>query len=166
VPSTRASTIAALALVLTVDLSNLAAVTADLRDGDRTLGRLLDHVPGPPVGARSLPLLFHSYRKDVVLLLDHATEWLCLLPGVVDWENYEARGFCFPVRFRGGVKRPNIEALRRGDPTGAGLDVTDFVYVGPQCPPPLRSRVAATFPVITRCGSITVYSRAPLTKAP
>ena len=125
---------------------------------------LLEGLPEMPKGSRVLPMLLHAQPEDRILLLEHLTDYLCLRDGVINWDDYEARGFCFPVRFREGVEPPDPGDYRRGDYARLDRDLgrVDVVLAGPRCPSRLRDRLAITLPVIRQVGKVTIYSRSPL----
>ena len=163
VPRTRWGLALTLTVVVIAAAMDLIAVGAEIRDGDRDLTTLLIGVPELPGGSRVLPILFHPQPENRVLLREHLVNYLCLRDGVVNWDNYEARGFCFPVRFRPEIDPPDPSSLRRGDDSKMGRDLgrTDLAIVGPACPSKLRVRMAATFPAAWPVGRLTIYSRLP-----
>lgn len=163
-----------LGLILTLAASTvvaglgLSASSAEIHEGDRSLSALLEGLPDMPKGSRVLPMLLHAQPEDRILLLEHLTDYLCLGEGVVNWDDYEARGFCFPVRFREGVEPPDPGDYRRGDYSRLDRDLgrVDVVLAGPRCPQELRDRLASALPVVRRVGKVTIYSRSPLDLRP
>ena len=152
-------------LVATVALS---AASAEILEGDRSLTALLEGLPEMPEGSRVLPMLLHAQPEDRILLLEHLSDYLCFRPGVVNWDDYEARGFCFPVRFRDGVEPPDPGDYRRGDYGRIDRDLgrVDVVLAGPRCPRELRDRLASALPVVREVGKVTIYSRSTPARRP
>jgi hypothetical protein len=116
-------------------LALLAAVNLGyLLHGYRELGAQVDGFlaglgPVAP-NTRVLTLLFErSWSTDA---LSHATGYVAIEKGLVDWDNYEAKTDFFPVRFRDSVDFPRLA----GVPPNPGsyrvkpnLDQVDALYL-------------------------------------
>ncbi|HEX4965953.1 MAG TPA: hypothetical protein VF173_34405 [Thermoanaerobaculia bacterium] len=66
--------------------------------------------------SRVLSLLFrrNTDALDVADVLSHATGYVALEKGLVDWDNYEATLPYFPIRFREGVQLPQLDGVALG----------------------------------------------------
>ncbi len=101
----RGAAVAAGGLAL-VALGNLGYLIHGYRAlGARVDGFLAGLAPVAP-NSRELTLLFERvWPTDV---LSHATGYVALEKGLVDWDNYEAKIDFFPVRFRESVSIPDL----------------------------------------------------------
>ncbi len=160
-PRTRQTVNCALFLSAGLALVGLAAVANTFGKGDQQVNHLLSSLREPPNGARILPLFLSSPPQDRILLREHLVDRLCLQSAVVNWDNYEAHGFCFPVRFRPHQPVPDLDRIRRRDYSQFRDDMklVDLLYLGPYCPPELLSLITEEFPRVQSSGDITVYSR-------
>ena len=90
-------------------LGNLGYLIQGYRElGAEVDGFLAGLEPVAP-NTRELTLLFErTWPTDV---LSHATGYVALEKGLVDWDNYEAKTDFFPVRFRDSVDFPELRGL-------------------------------------------------------
>jgi len=111
-PRWRAAGVAVLTVAALVNLGYLICWY-------RVLGEEVRHfVAGlEPVrpGSRVLSLLFsRNAIAEYSDVLSHATGYVALEKGLIDWDNYEAKYSFFPVRFRDGVELPQIDGVALG----------------------------------------------------
>ncbi len=104
----RGATAAAGGLVL-LALGNLGCLVHGYRQlGAQVDGFLAGLEPVTP-NTRVLTLLFErTWPTDV---LSHATGYVALEKGLVDWDNYEAKTDFFPVRFRDSAGSPDLSGF-------------------------------------------------------
>ena len=125
----RAETAGAAALALAA-LANLGLLIHGYRALGVEVERYLAGLEPARPNTRVLALLFaHVGPIDV---LAHATGYVALERGLIDWDNYEAKAAHFPVRFRGSVTFPDLSDIL-WDPGSYRVrpnrDLVDAVYL-------------------------------------
>ena len=129
-PRWRGAGIAVLAVAALVNLGFLVHWYRELGEEVRQFVAGLE--PVRP-GSRVLSLLFrrNTGPANYADVLSHATGYVALEKGLVDWDNYEAKVSFFPVRFRDGVQFPQLEGVTLGPGSllvRRNLSTLDAVY--------------------------------------
>jgi len=119
--------------------------------------------PVPP-NSRVLSLLFRRYQaSEHTDVYSHATGYVAMEKGLIDWDNYEAKEKHFSTRFRSTVDFPNLPGIL-WDPGSflvmANRDKIDAVYTW-QMPPghPLRARLRRSYRLTSRIGGGELWEK-------
>jgi hypothetical protein len=153
-------------LAFVVGLTLLYWSTAYLDEWNRFIVFLREGATPIPIGSSVLPLSCNTLVRGRIEVIEHVGDYDCLSPGVVNWDNYEARGFCFPVRYAPGVVPPEIGPIKGGDLSGldSAMARSDVVLLWKPSRA-LEAKVAAEFPAVSRPNGLVIRSRYPLLPA-
>jgi hypothetical protein len=155
----RAVAVGALSLLA---VAHVTLLVQGYRILDREMREYLSGTAAIAPDSRVLPLLFDR-RVAIAGLgsIDHAFSYAALDKGLLDWNNYEAASGLFPVRFRPGVRQPDIaEALLGKLDLAAFRDEIDYVYCWKMSPGSESARrIERHYDLLDERGASRLYAR-------